>query len=59
MDQLTYLYLKGNQIREIPAALVRLPKLRFIDLDDNPLQEPPLEIYHRGRKALRNYFHQK
>ncbi|XP_072029677.1 uncharacterized protein [Amphiura filiformis] len=52
LDHVEYLYLEGNEIKEIPGELFeRLPNLRWLDLRSNCLQSLPATI--GGHRCLR------
>ena len=66
LTNLTSLELGYNQLTALPPEIVKLG-LKFIwknitsftkgiNLYDNPLESPPVEIVQRGRKAVENYF---
>ena len=64
---LTSLYLRNNEIKEIPPYLangrmaVNLDDQYAsyqIDLYDNPIEKPPLEIARQGNTAILNYYAQ-
>ena len=64
LDQLAnlqFLDLSNNQISKLKYLLTLKPfienKLRFY-FDENPLTNPPMEIYKQGREAIINYFEQ-
>jgi hypothetical protein len=48
----------GNQIREVSPRILHMPALETIDLSNNPVEVPPLEIVDRGVEAVREYFRQ-
>ncbi len=61
---LTDLNLSNNQIKIFPKELLKLNltiKLEYdgkggIILEDNPIEEPPLEIMAQGNEAIKRYF---
>ena len=64
---LTRLNLCENQIKELPAGITERGMEIYcdseihttgIDLENNPLVTPPVEIVKQGREAIRNYFRQ-
>jgi len=55
---LSHLSLRNCKIREIPAAILRLPELESIDFDDNPIESPPAEVARNGLDAIRDYWRQ-
>jgi len=49
LPHFTFLKLDNNEIRTIPASLGPLADtLTTFNIDDNPLQQPPLEIANQG-----------
>lgn len=63
-EKLKYLCLENNQINTLPKEILELDldlkeKYDFkagIFLKGNPLESPPWEIIHQGRKAVEAYF---
>ncbi len=47
--------MKENQLKELPASFGQLQNLSQLDLDHNPLENPPPEIIKKGIKAILNY----
>ena len=47
-----------NSICKISPDILNLEKLHTLNLDGNPVNEPPSEILRRGVQAIRNYFRQ-
>jgi len=67
LPNLTYLNLRENNLNELPEWLLDLNipivwkddgKRTGIILEENPLEQPPLEIIKQGNKAIRAYFEQ-
>lgn len=65
LKQLQTINLNNNQISKLPETLLQLkPRLTYsnihalgrIDLYNNPLKCPPIEIVENGDSAVRNYF---
>ncbi len=52
-------YENKNRIKEISPDILRLTRLRKLDLSENPMEEPPLEIVNQGIEAIRTYFRQR
>jgi hypothetical protein len=50
------LELTGNQIREIPEFMVHLPRLFRLNVGENPLECPPLQVCEQGLTAIREYY---
>lgn len=55
LKRLEKLVLYKNNIRELPFEFINL-KLDIIDLGENPLIKPPLEIVKQGVYSIKNYF---
>lgn len=55
MTGLTELFLGGNAIEHLPAFLGRLSSLCVLQLDGNPLKQPPPEIVSTGCKGVLKY----
>lgn len=55
LKRLEKLILFKNFIRELPYEFINL-RLSTLDLANNPLVTPPLEIVHRGVWAIKDYF---
>ncbi|MEZ5045272.1 MAG: COR domain-containing protein [Saprospiraceae bacterium] len=66
LSSLTNLNLAKNEIKEIPKELMTLNLEVVVDneyasglnLTENPIENPPLEIVKEGRGAMLNYFQQ-
>jgi internalin A len=56
LQNLSKLYLRRNQLRELPDSISLLQNLSILDLEGNPLVKPPIETASRGIKAIREYF---
>jgi internalin A len=72
LKKLSYLDLRSNQIKELPKKITELrakivttnehvfrgreSSEAIIDLYNNPIQSPPLEIIEKGRNAIIEYF---
>ncbi len=50
--------LSSNQLTELPESLSQLTNLTRLDLRDNPLKYPPLEVANRGIEEIAKYFQQ-
>uniref|UniRef100_A0A7S3LX85 Leucine rich repeat domain containing protein n=1 Tax=Palpitomonas bilix TaxID=652834 RepID=A0A7S3LX85_9EUKA len=55
LTHLTQLLLSSNDIRTLPAELEEFGSLRLIEVDGNPLEDPPLEVIRDGADATRSY----
>ncbi|KAL5100616.1 hypothetical protein RYX36_004943 [Vicia faba] len=52
---LVELDMSNNQIRALPCAFCRLYKLTKLNLDQNPILVPPLEIVNQGAEAIKEF----
>lgn len=52
---LRFLDISGNVITHLPESIVEL-KLRKWNCEDNPLQNPPLEVALKGPRSMKTYF---
>ena len=59
MTNLSGLYLSWHQLTSLPESITRLTNLSELDLYENPLEDPPIEIAEQGLDAIREYFRQK
>ncbi len=55
-DKPVVLYLPDNQLTSLPAEIVELKNLTTLDLSENPLESPPIEIAKQGPMVIRSYF---
>jgi GTPase SAR1 family protein len=53
------LHLRGCAITQVPPDILRLPKLKFLDVDQNAIEAPPIEIARNGLDAMRDYWRQR
>ncbi|WP_276482670.1 COR domain-containing protein [Paraflavitalea pollutisoli] len=53
LPNLTYLNIADNNISRLHAGMFRIPHL---NIDNNPVIDPPVEVYSRGYEATKNYF---
>lgn len=56
LPHLEYLDVSYNKLTALPRSIVKLQKLAHLNVYDNPLQSPPLEIANRGLGAVKRYF---
>jgi Leucine-rich repeat (LRR) protein len=59
LTNLKQLYLTGNKITKIPVSLTLLKDTLddgLFLINDNPLQEPPIEVADQGIEAIERYF---
>jgi len=56
LDNLKVLFAKSNQITHLPNWAFNIDST---DYDNNPVIDPPLEIYNRGSEAILNYIRAK
>ena len=50
------LFLPDNQLKTLPAEIVKLTNLTTLDLSGTPLESTPIEIAKQGNMAIRSYF---
>ncbi len=55
-DKPVVLYLPDNQLTSLPAEIVELKNLTTLDLSENHLESPPIEIAKQGPMVIRSYF---
>jgi len=48
----------SNQIKELSPRILNLKSLNKLELADNPVETPPLEVVANGVEAIRDYFRQ-
>ncbi|NEP83406.1 MAG: hypothetical protein F6K39_37890 [Okeania sp. SIO3B3] len=53
---LTRFDIRGNQLTNIPESITKLTNLAELDLSDNPLETPSIEIAEKGIESIREYF---
>lgn len=56
--KITNAYLITNQLSSLPESITRLPHLKTLKLDGNPLESPPIEVAKQGIEKIREYFRQ-
>ncbi len=54
-DFLRYLLLENNKIKKLPVEIANLRYLTALNLIDNPIEYPPIEIVQKGFKAVQEY----
>jgi len=59
LNELTELILKGNFISDLPPSLAQLEHLKYLYLDDNPLNPELAEAYKQGLPAVMAYLRAK
>jgi small GTP-binding protein len=47
-----------NEIKEVSSKILQLENLRTLDLMNNPIETPPLEVVSEGVEAIKEYFRQ-
>ncbi len=50
---LQYINLANNRIEKLPSTLF---DIEYVNVDYNPIIDPPIEVYTRGSEAIKNYF---
>lgn len=53
LPNLNHLNIANNKVTRLQASLFRIPHL---NIDNNPVIDPPIEVYSRGYEATKNYF---
>ena len=55
----TFVSNRNNFISYLPTELVNLPKLKSLDVQENPLTSPPPEIVQQGLRSILNYLRKR
>ena len=55
----TFVSNRNNFISYLPTELVNLPKLKSLDVQDNPLTSPPPEIVNQGLRSILDYLRKR
>lgn len=50
-----HLLLENNKIKRIPCEISNLCNLNAINLTDNPIEYPPLDVVQKGCKSILEY----
>ncbi|CAH1271855.1 MFHAS1 [Branchiostoma lanceolatum] len=59
LQNLEYLSLEENNIRVLPMQFGKLHKLRHFGMEqiqDNPMEQPPIEVFEQGMEGVLAYF---
>jgi len=48
-----------NKIKVVPERILDLKNLALLDVGENPIETPPLEIVNKGINAIREYYRQQ
>ncbi|XP_078612795.1 uncharacterized protein LOC144882687 [Branchiostoma floridae x Branchiostoma japonicum] len=56
MKKLKKVDLSNNEIKFIPKSVMDMPKDVKLNLDGNPLIDPPLEVYQEGVQAIQTFY---
>ncbi|HJQ69819.1 MAG TPA: COR domain-containing protein [Blastocatellia bacterium] len=48
-----------GHIRQVPADILQLTKLDWLDVEGHPIEVPPLEVVKQGIEAIKNYWRQQ
>ncbi len=56
LNKLFFVSFSSNQINVVPEWFFKIPS---VIIDDNPITDPPIEIYSRGHQAIANYFKER
>jgi internalin A len=59
LASLEVLRMRDCYIVEIPADILRLPRLKFVDFGSAPIESPPAEVANKGLDAIRDYWRQR
>lgn len=54
-ENLRYLLVENNKLTRLPCEIGNLVNLTALNLDNNPLEYPPLEVVGKGLKAILEY----
>lgn len=49
------LILRNNKLQYIPNGLAKMPSLKLLGVEGNPLKVPPKEIVKKGTKEILGY----
>ncbi len=52
---LRYLLLENNKIKRLPYEIANLRHLTALNLIDNPIEYPPIEVVQKGCKCVQEY----
>ena len=55
----TFVSNRNNFISYLPTELVNLPKLKSLDVQDNPLTSPPPEVVQQGLCVILDYLRKR
>jgi len=56
LNKLFFVSFSSNQISVVPEWFFKIPN---VNIEDNPIIDPPIEIYSRGHEAIANYFKER
>ena len=56
MVKIKIIWLEGNKLECLPKEFCNLPSDAEVDLDDNPLSSPPLDVCESGMPSIKSYF---
>lgn len=59
LESLETLNLHKCDVKEITKDILRLPRLRALGIDHNPIESPPAEVAQKGLDAIRDYWRQR
>lgn len=59
LASLENLHMRSCSLSKIPADILRAPKLKYLDVESNDIQSPPLEVVSKGLDAIRDYWRQR
>jgi GTPase SAR1 family protein len=48
-----------GSIKQVPADILQLPKLKTFDIEGHPIEVPPAEVVDKGVEAIKEYWRQR
>lgn len=56
LKKLSYISIASNKVEKIPEWFF---EMESVNLENNPIIDPPIEIYTSGMEAVKNYFYER
>lgn len=56
LPRIAYLYLDNNQIKSLDPLRSSFDSIAHLDIEDNPILDPPLEVIQQGLHAIQVYY---